>query len=110
MVGIIYLPETLLQRLGLYVVERKEGLRFEILLLQILYALSGRFLRVHHDGLHVLAKHFRNRDVVSLVYRLAHIVHAIVLKGRRQSFVTCRSEGGDNYRKGDNAPLRERDV
>lgn len=45
-----------------------------------LNASPGSLLRVHDDGLHVLAEDFSDGHVVTLVSRLTHIDHSIVLE------------------------------
>lgn len=45
-----------------------------------LNAPAGSLLRVHHDGLHVLAEHLGDGHVVALMSRLAHVDHTVVLR------------------------------
>ena len=62
----------------LEVVQRQKGFRLQHLLFQVLDTVSGRFLRVHHDGFHVFAQQLGNGNVVALVNRMTHVDDPVV--------------------------------
>jgi len=76
--GIVDVPQPLLEGLCLDVVQGQEGLWLQHLVLQVLDALSRRALSVHHDGLHVPSKLLGDRHIVLLVDGLRHVDHPVI--------------------------------
>lgn len=66
----------------LQIVEGQEGLRLSSLLLDVLDAVSAGLLRVHDDGVHVLAQHLGHGDLKLLLSGLTQVDQTAVLQGR----------------------------
>lgn len=66
------------------VVNREEGLSLSSLLFYNLNAVTAHFCRGHHDGVHVMAKHLCDSELVFLVDGLTQVHQASILDAKRE--------------------------
>lgn len=67
------------------VVDGQEGLRFGSLLLDEIDTVAGHFLRGHHNGVHVAAKHLGDSQLVLLMDGAAQVRQTTILGQERKT-------------------------
>lgn len=94
--GPLTLPWPHLHQPHLQVVKRQEGLRLPTLFLDILNTVPACLLRVHDNGIHVLAQNLGHSNLVLLLCGLTEVNEASILRKVRRENWSMRLLGTDS--------------